>query len=341
MKDFNLKTIELEISNPCNEKCVHCYRSDKNASKGFLSLGDAEKILREAKELGAENCTITGGEPLLNPDWHEIIKCADDLNYRTSLFTNATLLNETDIDFLATIKNLHEVQISLYAMDAPTHDAVTKAQGSFAKTFYAIKLLRRRDIPLFISCPAMQTNNHTVADVMRWADSENIASCVGLFIFGSSDGSCGNLRERWTESDIESFFDITMKDGGALAYVWGRENEKPDLEKIFFHGGTKLCVNGSGDIFPSIGWYDLLGNINEMSLRNVVSSEKFVRIANIKASDFSECCECDATDRCSFCPSPHISAHGLEFRKLDEASCAHVKLCKKYMERRDQQLAKN
>lgn len=338
MKDFNLKTIELEISNPCNERCVHCYRSDKNASKGFLSLGDAEKILREAKELGAVNCTVTGGEALLNPEWHEILKCADGLNYRTSLFTNATLLNEADADFLAAIRNLHEVQISLYAMDAATHEAVTKVQGSFAKTFDAIKLLRSRNIPIFISCPAMQTNKHAVADVMRWADTENIGSCVDLFIFGSSDG--GNLHERWTDSDMESFFDITMKDSGALSYVWGRENERPDLEKTFFHGGTKLCVNGIGDIFPSIGWYDLLGSIKETSLRKVASSEKFDRIANIKAGDFSECRECEAADRCSFCPSPHVSAHGLEFRKLDEASCAHVKLCKKYMERRNQQLAR-
>lgn len=332
-----LHTLSLEISNPCNERCVHCYRADTNATAGFLSADDAKSVLRQAKELGAVNCTVTGGEALLNPDWKNILNCADGLEFRTSLFTNGTLLDEEAADFIATIKNLKEVQISLYAMDAATHDAVTQVKGSFKNTFSAIKLLREQNVPIFISCPAMQTNKNAVADVMRWADAEKIGSCVDLLIFGATDGSGINLHEQLTEDDLENFFHVTMQDNGALSYVWGRKKEKPDLSEVYFHGGSSLCVNGSGDIFPQIGWYEKLGNIKEITLQEAMATEKFTRLSVIKASDFEECRSCEATDRCTFCPSPHVTAHGTDLQQLDTEHCKYVRNCKAFMERRDRE----
>lgn len=74
----------------------------------------------------------TGGEALLNPEWRGIVSAADGMGLRTSLFTNGTLIKEEDADFLAGVKNLKEVQLSLYALDEAAHDAVTGLQGSCA-----------------------------------------------------------------------------------------------------------------------------------------------------------------------------------------------------------------
>ena len=106
---LQMSQIELEISNPCNEKCVHCYRHCLNTHKGFLSVEQAKSALEQAKNLGTKSVTITGGEALLNPNWKEIIKIADELEFRVSLLTNGTLLKEEDADFLLTVKNLKEV----------------------------------------------------------------------------------------------------------------------------------------------------------------------------------------------------------------------------------------
>ena len=102
----NLMThIELEISNPCNERCLHCYRGCNSTRKGFLSAAQTKNVLKQAKNLGVKSVTITGGEALLNPEWREIVEIADDLDYQTSLFTNGSLLNEKDMDFLSSVKN--------------------------------------------------------------------------------------------------------------------------------------------------------------------------------------------------------------------------------------------
>ena len=52
MNNMQLTSIDLEISNPCNEHCVHCYRHSLNSKKGFLSAKEVESVLNQAKELG-------------------------------------------------------------------------------------------------------------------------------------------------------------------------------------------------------------------------------------------------------------------------------------------------
>lgn len=210
--------VELEISNPCNEHCVHCYRVCSSTKKGFLSARQVKSVLNQAKKIGAENVTITGGEALLNPEWREIVEIADDLDYQTLLFTNGSLLNEKDMDFLSSVKNLKEVQISLYSMEESVHDSITGLKGSCEKTKNAIKLLRERKIPLFVSCPVMKENKSAVFDVMRWCDDNNIPSCADVFIFGLSDYSKSNLSHRLSWKELEDFFEETMKDNGRLSY---------------------------------------------------------------------------------------------------------------------------
>lgn len=256
--------IELEISNPCNERCLHCYRGCNSTRKGFLSAAQTKNVLKQAKNLGVKSVTITGGEALLNPEWREIIEIADDLDYQTLLFTNGSLLNEKDMDFLSNVKNLKEVQISLYSMEESVHDSITGLKGSCEKTKNAIKLLRERKIPLFVSCPVMKENKSAVFDVMRWCDDNNIPSCADIFIFGSSDYSKSNLSHRLSWKELEDFFEETMKDNGRLSYIWGKGYGDRRLNEIEFYNGAahSLCVSGDGTIYPAIGWYEPLGNIS-------------------------------------------------------------------------------
>lgn len=120
-----MTAIELEISNPCNERCLHCYRTLDATKRGFLSLSDAHSVLEQAKSLGAKDVAITGGEVLLNSEWKSIVQTASDLGFRTSLFTNGSLLQQADVEFLGGIENLKEVQVSLYSMEESVHDKIT------------------------------------------------------------------------------------------------------------------------------------------------------------------------------------------------------------------------
>ena len=336
--EATMQHIEIEISNPCNEHCIHCYRVCEEIKRGFLSAKQAKNVLEQAKALGATATTITGGEALLNSEWHEIVKIADELGFRISFFSNGSLIKKKDAEFFKTIRNLKEFQLSLYALDDKIHDSITGLKGSCAKTKNAIQLLREHNIPLFVSCPAMKENKTAVLDVMRWCDDEGIPSSADIFIFGDSAYTNKNLVHRLSWEDLQDFYEETMKDGGRLSYVWGNGYGKRDLHEIEFYGGAahSICVSGDGTIYPAIGWYESLGNITTDSIVGVFLNHPLLKkLRGIKASDIAECEKCNCADFCGFCFSPHITANHGELYKVDGEWCKFVALRKKLAASRD------
>lgn len=338
----HLKSLSLEISNPCNERCVHCYRVCDSTRQGFLTIEDVRLVFKQIENIRSDKLqvTITGGEALLNRNWKEILTFIQNEGCSFSLFSNGTLLSDADADFLASLvsKGLKEVQLSIYALDPVIHDNVTNLKGSLKKTIQALQKLRMRNVPVFVSCPAMQVNKNNLADLMRWADKEKIPSCVDLFIFGVSDYSEKNLSQRLNVDDLERFYEETMQNNGELAYVWGYNRQKTKPSECLFYGeaANGLCISGDGSIYPMIGWYEKLGNIHQDSVENVYTNHPILQqCRKINVSDFCECIKCEAYGHCSLCPLPHLSANHGNLLNLDKSYCDYVHKVKELAQRRD------
>ena len=347
----HLTSLSFEISNPCNERCVHCYRVCDSTKQGFLSIDDIQLAFKQIENIRSDKLqvTITGGEALLNRDWKEILSFIQNKRCSFSLFSNGTLLSDTDADFIESLvgKGLKEVQLSIYALDPVIHDNVTNLKGSCIKTLQALQKLRMRNVPVSISCPATQVNKNNLADIMRWADKEKIPSCVDLFIFGTSDYSKRNFSQRLNVDDLERFYEETMQNNGELAYVWGYNRQKPKPSESLFYGAAAngLCISGDGSIYPMIGWYEKMGNIHQDSIEDIYTNHPILQqCRKIKVSNFSECIKCDAYGYCSLCPLPHLAANHGNLLKLDKSYCDYVHKTKELAERRDkimEELAKD
>ena len=344
---YKLKSLDLEISNPCNERCVHCYRTCESTKRGFLSLEDVQKIFKELDPIREEriNVLLTGGEALLNKDWKKIFVYAIEHNARVSLFTNGTLITDDDVHFLSDFngcKQFKEVQISLYSLQPEIHDEITGLNGSCFKSLNAIKKLKNAGVEIFVSCPVMKLNQRFVPDLMRYMDKNNIGCCADLFIFPNSDYKSGNIGQRLSLNDLEQFYQETAKNNFELAYIWRNRCPKEIvLEKIFYGAaGTGVLIAGDGNIYPMIGWYEKLGNIHDDSLQKVFLSHPLLeKCRHVKVKDFEECVNCNAVEYCSFCPTPHLTANNGQMMKLNQDYCNYIHQIKKMAERRDAEIA--
>jgi MoaA/NifB/PqqE/SkfB family radical SAM enzyme len=69
-------SFDIEVTARCNNDCAHCYinlpAGDAAARARELTLEEIGSIAEQAVKLGALWCLITGGEPLLRPDFPEI-----------------------------------------------------------------------------------------------------------------------------------------------------------------------------------------------------------------------------------------------------------------------------
>ena len=93
----------LELTYRCNNKCVHCYcnlpENDEHAMQDELTTEEIKKLLDDLASMGSIWLLITGGEPLLRPDFEEIYLHAKKKGFLITLFSNGTLINENIIKF--------------------------------------------------------------------------------------------------------------------------------------------------------------------------------------------------------------------------------------------------
>jgi len=78
-----------ELTYRCPLHCVFCYNPlDFAQHTDELATDDWLRVLRQARELGAVQCGLSGGEPLLRDDLEVIVAEARALGYYTNLLTS-------------------------------------------------------------------------------------------------------------------------------------------------------------------------------------------------------------------------------------------------------------
>ena len=122
------RTCIFEITRRCNLRCIHCESQCGEVSQRELPAERIHSTARELVQLGCHHVDVTGGEPLLHPDWEGLCRAFAGVGLRTALITNGTLLDEERLD-RALDAGIAAVGISLDGLQA-THDRIRLRPGA-------------------------------------------------------------------------------------------------------------------------------------------------------------------------------------------------------------------
>jgi len=133
----------IEPTKLCNLKCDYCRRKEggsvaqSSGSKHF-TLAEFKYVLDKLRFLRVANW-IGDGEPLLNPEFNNLIGEASRRGIKTSFGTNATLVTKADVDFWKKHK-VCEVSVSI---DSPIPEEYEKMRvgAKFDKVINACKMI--------------------------------------------------------------------------------------------------------------------------------------------------------------------------------------------------------
>lgn len=181
----------VEISDHCNEACVHCYQVQ--GQKGELGTEQWERIFRELAELGVLFLTISGGEATLRKDFLHLVAYARSLRFAVRIFSNGLRLSS---DMAAELGRLavQEVQLSLYAPHAAGHDAVTRVTGSFERVVAATRDLRAAGVKVVLKTPLMHANAPDAAEYVELATALGAAYMLDPKLVPREDGDLAPTR---------------------------------------------------------------------------------------------------------------------------------------------------
>ncbi len=331
-----LTNLHIEIASKCNERCVHCYIPHNN------KVSDIEPdlfydVLKQCKDMKLLHLTLSGGEPMLHPNFCDFLKKCREYDFSVNVLSNLTLLNDEIINVMKT-NPLLGVQVSLYSMNASIHEDITQLKGSFEKTKNAILKLIENDIPLQISCPIMKQNKNSYNDVKNWAKEHNIRVGDDYVIIARYDHTTQNLNNRLSINEIEEVInDIVMNDTSYFEQIEREAEEKKNITSNDFVCSvchSSLCIADNGNVYPCAGWQDYnIGNIKETSLKDIWNnSEKIQYLRSLRRKDFPKCIQCPDKEFCTMCMVRNANEDPLgDPLAVNEHFCNIAKLNKKMM----------
>lgn len=140
----------FELTPYCNLACKMCYVKETAPGLPVLSGDEWLEIGRQADGAGTLVVQLTGGEPMLHPDFKKIYAGLRAMGMIITMNTNATLIDEDMADFLAA--NMpRRMNVSLYGPNREVYRQLCGNGEAFDKTIRAIELMKARSIPVKIN----------------------------------------------------------------------------------------------------------------------------------------------------------------------------------------------
>ena len=125
VKDVKVKhpieSAHIDITNRCNLSCLHCVNDSGECYPDELTTDEIFSLIDTLSRMGVHIMTFSGGEPLMHPDFFEIVKYARKAPMTVHVFTNGTLITE---DITKTLKKagVSRFYVSVDSITEHIHD---------------------------------------------------------------------------------------------------------------------------------------------------------------------------------------------------------------------------
>jgi len=150
-KGESIAILQLQYDYNCNLNCEHCCitRLRRPPGERCFTVDDVRELCRQADEMGLAHIVLTGGEPLVFPEFDEIIKAIDPQKFYISSDSNGWLLDEKKAKHLKDI-GVDKVQISLDSLSAKDHDDFRRRDGSHSRVLKAIDASKKAGLNVIV-----------------------------------------------------------------------------------------------------------------------------------------------------------------------------------------------
>ena len=133
-----LRWLFFEITNRCNLACRHCGSSCTSAGQ-MLTAEDIENTLKTIPSDKPAVC-LTGGEPMLHPDFFAIAERVRSRGFAWGMTTNGTLIEKTAAAKLREA-GMATVSVSLDGMEQ-SHDSLRQKRGAWRLALRGLQALQ-------------------------------------------------------------------------------------------------------------------------------------------------------------------------------------------------------
>ncbi|MFC5003301.1 radical SAM protein [Dactylosporangium cerinum] len=161
-----------EINKGCNFSCEHCYLEQRPFAG--LPLDAKLALIDMLRDMGVLWLQITGGEPLIDPDFPPTYERAHDAGMMLEILTNGSRLARPEHLAMFAARRPHKITVSMYGASPETADALTQTRGAFTSMYRGLQAAAAADLPVEVT---IIITKHNVAEL---DDMRALIDTIGL-----------------------------------------------------------------------------------------------------------------------------------------------------------------
>ncbi|MBL52264.1 MAG: GTP 3',8-cyclase MoaA [Candidatus Marinimicrobia bacterium] len=197
-----LRDLRVSVTDRCNFRCRYCMPREK-FGKGhdflpkdeIMTYEEIRNFVKACKPLGLRKVRITGGEPLLRKDIHQLVRQLSSLGMEVALTTNGSFLAKNAAKLAES--GLDRVTISLDAIDQEIHSRITDSKVPVSDILDGISEAIRCELgPVKVNCVVQRgVNEDQIPKLVRkFRGSGATVRFIEFMDVGSTNG--------WTQGQV-------------------------------------------------------------------------------------------------------------------------------------------
>lgn len=296
-----LVSSSIELTYRCNLHCSHCYCPPGERDQE-LTTDELLRAIDDLAEMGNLFLLLTGGDPLLRPDFHTIYRRAKEQGMLVTVFTNGVLIDDRLLELWEELPP-SLVEISLYGLTREVYEKVVAVKDSYDRCLAGIARVLGAGHPLALKCPATTENAHEIRALSDFAHDLGVDFRYDPVILATMDGRRDPHALRLRPEAIAALdAGDVEKDRAWKKYMVEERRELP-AQKLFTCGAGKnsLHIDPYGNVQVCLMVKNFRHSLREKPLSRIYR-EDFPRILALEREPDSKCGTCPSRATCGSCP---------------------------------------
>ena len=212
-----IQSVMWSVTGACNARCRHCFVDGPCETENGLSTENARTLIDQMAQCGVMQVELTGGEPLLRPDFWQLVDrlCEKDI-YLSQIYTNGFFVDEA---FLLELEKRHVQPRLCFSFDGVDgwHDWMRGVEGAEEKTLKAMKLCIEKGFQVYAGMCLHKGNAAVLPDTVKRLAALGVK---GLNISGitmsplwQKNHEGNNLDDREYLEAVMAYFPAYFRDG--------------------------------------------------------------------------------------------------------------------------------
>lgn len=286
----------------CNLECVHCYARTSADARREWGTQAWKSVLDQLAQANCLFLLITGGEPLIRPDFPEIYRHARLRGLVVTVFTNGTGIDDGILELFRTYPP-RNVDVTIYGATESTARAITGRDGVLEACLDGVRRLKQEGIRVGLKTVAMTLNRDEIPGMKRMAEQLGVPFRLDASVFARFDGDAAPLGYRLSPSEIARIDFASPERASAWRDQYEKRRHKLGAGALYrcSAGRTHAHINPSGELQPCVTTSHIRFPVDGAGFAGAWERMRGELERRRTCSD-SACIDCEKHVLCGYCP---------------------------------------